>query len=395
MMKTKMMAVMGALMPAMLLAAPPAAKVDPVAEGYPDWQGISEKSFIMGRRITPSDLRHKVTIVLEIEPNDKLQEQFISAAPFTQKVDMPGWNPGNWETLEIGRDVIFVISNRGGGTEKDHAKIKEALNYKGGDKRTALMMGGYRGMTYSLYDGLTFAGAPDTTGKRPFVYVMGPEGAEPLCQGELNAGTKKEAFAAIDKALKQIKGWESGWRRFYGNVGEPKFHPQLAKALEKGKTLEPVEKDLLKSIVSTDPEKAKEAQVLFDAINQTRSDLRMRIFLEYADCPHRAYYDIQELLKYWPSEKKRMESVFAKLKAVPDAEKLAKIFIKLKTWGDPEFSCKNAGEAKKIVAELSKMKKDLAKLRESQVTVVQNGASIMDITVDELIGTIPTRVPSK
>ena len=367
----------------------------PVAEGYPVWQGVVDKSCFGGRRISPSDLRHKVTIVLEIEPNDKLQEQFISAAPFTQKVDMPGWNPGNWETLEIGRDVIFVISNRGGGTEKDHAKIKDALKYKGGDKRTALMMGGYRGMTYSLYDGLTFAGAPDTTGKRPFVYVMGPEGTEPICQGELNAGTKKEAFAAIDKALKQIKGWENGWRRFYGYVGEPKFHPQLAKTLEKGKTLEPVEKDLLKSIASKDPEKAKEAQVLFDAINQTRSDLRMRIFLEYADCPHRAYYDIQELLKYWPSEKKRIESVFTKLKAVPDAAKLAKIFIKLKTWGDPEFSCKNAGEAKKIVAELAKMKKDLAKLRESQVTVVQNGASIMDITVDELIGTIPTRVPSK
>ena len=64
-MKTKMMAMMGVLMPAMLLAAP-AAKVDPVAEGYPDWQGMSAKTFIMGRELCPSDLRHKVAIVVEI-----------------------------------------------------------------------------------------------------------------------------------------------------------------------------------------------------------------------------------------------------------------------------------------------------------------------------------------
>ena len=367
----------------------------PVAEGYPVWQGVVDKSYFGGRKICPSDLRHKVTIVLEIEPNDKLQEQFISAAFLPQKVDVPGWNPGNWETLEIGRDIIFVISNRGGGTDKDHTVIKEALKYKGNNRHTVLAMGGYRGIKCAMYDGITFAGAPDTTGRRPFVYVMGPEGTEPLYQGELNAGTKREADAAITKALKQIKGWENGWRKFYGNVGEPRFHPQLAKTLEKGKPLDPVERDLLKSIVSKDPEKAKEAQVLFDAINQTRSDLQMRIMLECEDCPHRAYYDIQELLRFWPSEKKRIESAFAKLKAVPEAEKLAKIFIKLKTWSEPEFTCKNAGEAKKIVAELIKMKKDLAKLKESQVVVVQNGASVMDIMADEMIGTIPTRVSSK
>lgn len=394
-MKTKMMAMMGVLMPAMLLAAP-AAKVDPVAEGYPDWQGMSAKTFIMGRELCPSDLRHKVAIVVEIQPNDKLQEQLVLAATFAQKVGMPmGWEGGNWETLELPRNVIFVVSNRGGGKDKDHEAINAALKYKGDDQSISAALSQYRGMACSMYDDITFTGAPDSTGKRPFVYVMGPEGKEPLCQGELNAAMMKTANAAIAKGKKQIEGWEIKWRPFYGNIDEPKFFPVLAKTLEKGKPLAPVEKAILKDVVAKDPEKAKEAQILYDALCQTRSDLVMRIKLEVAACPHRAYYDIQQLVKCWPAEKKRLEAVYAKLKTVPDAEKMAKMFMKLKTWADPEFMCKNAGESKKILAELNKMKKDLEKMKESKVIVVQNGALLMDIQVDELISTIPLKVPSK
>lgn len=395
MMRTKMMAVMGVLMPVALLAGP-AAKVDPVAEGYPDWQGMSAKTFIMGREIVPSDLRHKVTIVVDVQPNDKLQEQLVLAATFAQKIGMPtGWEGVNWETHELPRNVIFVISNRGGGKDKDHDAIKEALKYKGDDASISAALSQYRSMACSMYDDVTFTGAPDSTGKRPFVYVMGPEGKEPLCQGELNAAMMKTANAAIAKGKKQIEEWEIKWRPFYGNIDEPKFFPVLAKTLEKGKPLAPVEKAILKDVVAKDPEKAKEAQILYDALCQTRSDLVMRIKLEVAACPHRAYYDIQQLVKYWPMEKKRLEDVYAKLKAVPDAEKMAKMFMKLKAWADPEFMCKNAGEAKKIVAELNKMKKDLEKMKESKVIVVQNGALLMDVQVDELISTIPLKVPSK
>ena len=397
---TKNIAAIVALFAPVALLSAPAGKTDPVAEGFVDWQGISDKSYIMGRRITPSDLRHKVTIVLEIEPNDKLQDQFIRAASLAQKVDLPGWNAGNWETLELGRDVIFAVSNRGGGKDKDHEAIKEALKYKGDDTKISSAISSYRGMACAMYDDLTFVGGPDTTGKRPYVYVMGPGGTEPLCQGTLDAATMKAANAAIAKGKKQIEEWENKWCRFYGNVGEPKFHPQLTKALEKGKTakmcpLDPVSKVLLADIKSKDAEKAREAQILFDAINQARSDLLMRIFLEYADCPHRAYYDVQELLKYWPGEKKRLDSVYAKIKAMPGVEKLAKMFVKLKVWSDPEFTCKNASEAKKIVQELNKMKKDLEKLKGSEVTVVQNGASLMDVQVDELVGVISAQASAK
>ena len=69
-------------LPTLLLAAGPVSKTDPVAEGFPDWLGISEKSYIAGREICPSDLRHKVTLVVEVEPNGKLQDQFATAGVY-------------------------------------------------------------------------------------------------------------------------------------------------------------------------------------------------------------------------------------------------------------------------------------------------------------------------
>ena len=394
-MKNRMTMMMACLMPVALLAGP-AAKTDPVAEGYPDWQGLSDKNYIMGRQICPSDLRHKATVVVDIEPGEKLQSQLVLVGKLVERTGLSRMEFGaNWETLELPRDVIVVVSNRGGGRDKDRETIKEALKYKGEDQSVSASLSSIRSMGCAMYDDVTFTGAPDSTGKRPFVYVMGPEGKEPLCQGELNDAMVKTVNAAIAKAKKQIASWEIKWRPFYGNIDEPKFFPVLAKTIEKGKPLAPVEKALLKDVVAKDPEKAKEAQILYDALNQTRSDLVMRIKMEVAACPHRAYYDIQQLVKFWPGEKKRLEAAYAKLKAIPEAEKLAKMFIKLKTWGDPEFTCKNAGEAKKIVAELNKMKKDLEKMKESKVIVVQNGALLMDIQVDELISLIPAKVPEK
>lgn len=400
---TKRNAVIVALLAPMALWAAP-AKVDPVAEGYPDWQGISAKGYIMGREICPSDLRHKVTVVVDIEPGEKLQSQLILVGGFVAKTGLSRMEFGaNWETLELPRDVIVVVSNRGGGKDKDREAIKDALKYKGEDQNHAIALSSIRSMGCSMYDDVTFTGAPDSTGKRPFVYVMGPEGKEPLCQGTLDAAMVKTVNAAIAKGKKQIAAWEIKWRPFYGNVDEPKFNPQLTKTLAKGKgakmcLLDPVAKAILANVRDKDAEKAKESQILYDALNQTRSDLLMRILMEAGACPHRAYYDVQELLKYWPAEKKRLEPVYAKFKAVPGAEKLAKIFIKLKAWDDPEFTCKNAGEAKKIVAELNKMKKDLEKLKDPEknsVVVIQNGASLLDMKVDELISIVPAKVPSK
>ena len=249
--------------------------------------------------------------------------------------------------------------------------------------------------------GVTFTGAPDSTGKRPFVYVMGPSGKEPLCQGPFNDATIKEANAAIAKALKEIGEWDPKWRPFYGTVAEPKYNTSLAKALEKGKTakvlpLAPVSKALLADVKSKDPERAKEAQILFDAIEQTRSDLKLRIQLEKGLAPHRAYYDLETLAKYWPAERKRLEMSCPGLaKMGPEIEAMGKMYCKLVEWNSPNFTCKNAGEAKKIVQELNKMKKALATAKESKNITVQNGALLLDVKIDELISSIPARVQSK
>ena len=396
------MAMMAYLIPAALLAAGPAAKIDPVAEGYPDWQGLTAKNYIAGREIGPSDLRHKVTIVIEIEPNEKLVEQLVLASKLAGRAAFSTGFGANWEDLELPRDLIAAFSVRGANA-KARAEILEILTAKKkiADKETASAISKLGGPTgCPFYDDLTFTGAPDGTGKRPFVYVMGPTGKEPLFAGKLDAAGLKEANAAITKGKKEISGWDPKWRQFYGNIAEPKFNVTLAKTLEKGKTakmapLAPVSKALLTDVKSKDPERAKEAQILYDAIEQTRSDLVLRIQLEVGACPHRAYYDIETLIKYWPMEKKRLEAAYAKLKANPEIEPMGKMFCKLAEWSKPDFTCKNAGEAKKIVQELNKMKKALEKPKESKNITVQNGALLLDMKVDELIPVIPTKVAAK
>ena len=305
----------------------------------------------------------------------------------------------NWETKELPRDVLFVVSVRGGGKNAAET-LKEAFKPpKEADENVIRMLSNCKGPSVPIYSELTFDGAPDATGKRPFVYVMGPTGTTPLFQGTLDAKGEKGAKVAVSEAKKKMP---KGWDPFFGTLDEEQRakYPLLLKALEKGKTakmspIAPAVKVIQKDIVSKDAEKATEAQILYDALEQTRSDLLMRIKLEYGACPHRAVYDMQQLAKFWPSEKKRVDMIAAKLKANPEAAKLAQIFCKVMAWSDPEFTCKNAGEAKKIVAELNKMKKDLEKLKESKTIVVQNGALLMDGQLDTLISDIPTRLPEK
>jgi len=374
--------------------AAPAAKQDPVAEGYPVWQGAVAKNYVSGREICASDLRHKVTIVIDFEPNDALQAQFVQAAVLVQMSGLGG-HGWDWEARPVlPRDAIVVLSNRG--TAKDsHEKIRAAFGYKGEDQSISTALRTVGGMACSIYDDVTFEGGPDRSGKRPYVYVMGPTGTTPVFQGAMDAKGIADAKKAANAELKKLTEAENKWQPFYGNIPEPQFYPQLAKTIAKGKPLKPVEIAILKDVVSKDEAKAKEAQVLFDALEQTRSDIAFRIRMEAAACPHRAYYDLQQLIRYWPGEKKKLAAIDARIKSTPEIAKLAQVFSKLMTWEDPNFMCKNAGEAKKIVLELKKMKKDIEKMKESKITVVQDGSSLMEMHIDTLIELIPTRVPEK
>lgn len=383
------------------LLAGPAEKLDPVSEFYPDWQGVTPNGYICGREIGPSDLRHKVTIVVEVEANEKLKEQLMLAGPLVTYSSLNGVSTEglDWDTLDLPRDVIAVVSVHGA---KKRSVVTDIWEKKELKEEEAALLRGCRQLGTSVYDDVTFTGAPDNGGKYPFVYVMGPgAGKEPLYKGELTEASAKEAIAVVNKAKRQIAGWDQKWQPFYGNVGVPKYNTSLVKALEKGKTarkcpLDSVQKGLLADIKSADEERSKEAQILFDAINQTRSDLLIRIRYEVGERPHCAYYDLQTLFKYWPNTpKKALDAVMTRMKAYPLAESLGKIYVKLKLWSDPSFTCKNASEAKKIVAELKKMKKQLAPHKESQNINIQNGALLLDSKIDTVTELIQSKVESK
>ena len=381
------------VLPWMLLAAAPVAKEDPVAEGYPRWQGVTAKNYIVGRELCPSDLRHKVTVVVDFENNASLQGQLVQALPLVESLtDYPirQFQSENLETAVWPRDTLVVFSNRG--KAKDREAIVAALKNKTQDENIGRAVQMLRSVSCSFYDDVSFEGGPDSSAKRPFVYVMGPEGTKPLYQGKLDAETVGAALKVAKAARDKLRAGEPKWKPFFGKVTEPSHHPEFAKAVAKGKTLLALEKALLKDIAGNDTEKSVEAQMLFDALEQTRSDLCCRVLVEAGACPHRAYYDIQQVVKYWPSEKKRLDAVLAQIKAIPGGDKLAKMFCKMVGWMDPDFMCKNAGEVKKIVSELGKMKKDLAKMKESPVVVIQNGALILDMKADELMAQIPSRV---
>ena len=252
----------------------------------------------------------------------------------------------------------------------------------------------------SVFREASFVGAADPVGKCPYVYVLGPNGGDPIWQGTLTGTVVPQVKSAVEKARQQMDKWETKWRPFFGTVAEPKFFPQLAKTLENGKTaktcpLDPVAKSILADVTSKDAAKAREAQVLYDAINQTRNELKFRIALEAGKYPHVALVDMAELFKYWPGEKKKLESLVARLKSNSEAELFAKPYAKVRMWSEPGFKCKSAGEAKKIVAEMQKIKKQIAKYRESGDVVIQNAALTMDTKLDALIETIPETVESK
>ena len=380
------------------LSAAPAAKMEPVAAGFPAWSGVVAKNWIYGRELCPSDLRHRITVVVDVEPGEQLQGQLALAGEFAA---LSGWvgagETTDWSTFVPPRHPLTVVSVRGA---RDREPVLAALRYKGDDQsvRRALQSLGCLGA--AIYADVTFAGAPDSAGKRPYYYVMGPTGMEPLAQGELTASGVKSGIKKIRAEMAKLAKSAVEWRPFYGNVEDSKYHPLIAKVLEKGKTakqspLAPVEKAILRDVALKDEEQARTAQTLYDALNQTRTDLYARIVLESAHVPYRAYYDVQTLLKYWPAEKKRLDGVYAKLKTVPELETLAKMFCKMMVWDDPDFVCKNAGEAKKIVQELNKMKKSFEKMKESKAILVQNGALMLDMKADELISSVPSKLPVK
>jgi len=375
---------------AVVAGARPPEKEDPVAPGFVAWRGIEAKNHVAGREICASDLRHKATVFVVVEKKANLDEQLSLAARLAVKTHVKPPEPSLNE-WELTRDSIMLLACRG---EVGAAELSDALSTrKAGRPKAVHERAMLTGAGCAVYADASYSGMPDTAGKSPYAIVLGL--SEPVWHGELTDETVKSAIAALDKARKEVAAMEPKWRPFLGTVAEPKFHPQLAKALEKGKSgkdvpMDSLAKSILSNVSSKDAEKSREAQILFDAVNQTRDDLLLKIELETFSCPHIALADMRELAKYWPTMKKTVERKIAPIvKAHPEVEYLSRLYVKTKTWGSPEFCCRNASEEKKIAAELAKARSVIEKAKESSSISIQNAAASLEAKIDELTARFP------
>lgn len=370
--------------------AVPAEKTDAVAAGYPAWTGLTENNRLSGRALEASDLRQRVTIVVEID-SAEAHEHLLVASPLAAHYNRLAISHGeNWEHRNVHHDTIVLIVNRGAPMTRD--KLAEAMQCKDQVETAKILQ--LKENNVSVYNAVTFPGAPDAGGQYPFYYVLGPEGLEPLAKGKAAGnGMQFTVKPAVEKGRAVLKESGDEWRPFYGLVAEPKFFKDLKPLIEKGKPLTAYETRLKKAIVSSDSEKAREAQRLYDGLVQTRSDTLMRIGLEAAACPHRAAYDSELLRKYWPGVKNSRGKKGGK--GDPEVEVLSQAFIGVMEFSDPNFRCKSPSEAKKIGVELDKMKKKIEKLKESKNVVVQNGALLLDVELDALISALPSKVVAK
>jgi len=357
---------------------------------------VTPKNRIYGRTLlSNAELRQRTTVVVEFDATkagEQLEKTGVLAA-HSGYGSLFGHIAPNWDKVKVPHDVLVVYVAH---NAKDGGTIIAAINDKERQDQTK-----YPGL-YALrlnrapiYTGVTFEGAPDNGGKLPFVYVMGYEGKEPVMKEAFGAKTAANVAAAIAAQKKKLSAAGLAWKPYYGYVAEPKHFKDIGAAMEKGKPLDAVEAKLKKGVAARDPEVAKEAQMLYDALEQTRSDMTFIVTSSWAACPYVAAYTMGQIFKCWPRSKKSLSDVAEKIKANAAAQPLVKMYPKLKTWADPEFTCKNDAEAKKIVAELQKMKKSLAPLKEDKNMTVQNGACSVDVIVDGLIETIPCKVATK
>lgn len=354
---------------------------------YPEWSGLIEKNRASGRLLSPSDLRHRFVLVIDVDM-DKIPAQIENLPPYNFLLGSIGegfvWMGG---TLNRNAIVLIVVHSP---KNIDMAELKEKIDVLTKSERMhALMRPSFSG--FNVYTKVTFDGATDSTNKRPYAHFFDPATGKVAIEGKYDGSFNGKIRDLYNKG----KGRLSSWRPFYGTIDEPAHFPKLKPTIAARKPLTRLMQDMAKKARSKNEELASEAQILYDALEQTRSDLVHRIGLEYKAAPHCAVADINTLVTYWPNDKKAIGEILEKLKAVPDAKKLGDMYVKLIGWENPDFTPKNQGEVKKIIGELNKMNKFLESFKEGKPLPIQNAAFSMQSTIETLISELPTRVPQK
>ena len=357
-------------------------EAEPVAGGFVKWTGLDG---VMGNghlnRFTPSDLRGRFVIVIEID-GAKAVEQINATLPVRclGLEFMPGVG-FDWNFEKVDRDVL-VVYNLHNISEKDlEEKILKGEVVK-------------RLVGFECFRNVTFDGAPNSETDRPYVYVMGPDGKEPLYKGKMD---KVQTPKGVRDAIKKAKAALPTWRPWYGYVDNVKHIKGFDVAVEGGKPLVKVIASLKKGILSKDQEVAAESQMLYDALGRTRGDMIYQIRKKvWFGAPVAALYDIEEVVKRFPAMKNTLSPYSEKIAAAhPTAKTVYKHYALYRKYSDPAFHPKSDAEAKKLAAELSKAKQAMDKFANDKDIAIQNIALSLPQRIDDLIAELPGKVLQK
>ena len=376
---------------AMAFAAPPNA--DPVAEGFPSWEGVTEKNYIRGRVITPSDLRHRVVVMVTLKDDANLQKNFLALSKLVQDLDeTPPGHAAQWDTMDqLPRKCIILVSFRDGGknvADNIKAALKPPKDMNDNDSRALTTWSS--GVSPAFYKDVALFGSEAET-EFPYIRVLDGKKADPVYKGVFKAA---EA-ASIRKNILKCKRELGEWRDMFG-VMEVEHFKDVEKKMLSGKPLKPCLAPLKAGIGDKNQEKAREAQIMYDAINQFSSDLKHRITLEYRAAPARAFVDAQKLFRYFPQEKKSLAQVDLFLKNNKSTLTLGKMYEKYLEWSHPDFTFKNTSDAKKAVQLVNSWKKPLEKMAaDTSNTVLQGEASLILAQIDSIGDLLMTKVPQK
>ena len=370
-----------------MLAATPSAKAETVAPGLPVWEGLVPANHIFGRELCEAYMRHRVVAVIEVD-GDKLAAQMekvprdvaksgllfvshtVSEETFTEK--------------SVSRDLMCVFSIRGRGKN-----MKETLHDM---ERNANKYNLTQQTPFYLDAGIK--NAPDTEGKRPYLYVMGMSGEKPIYQCQIKDFNKRDLNAAIRENRKNAPQW----RDFFGSVSDPKYTKILSDALGNDKPLSNIETAYRRKIASSKPDDAINYQIVADAIVQTKYDLLYKTLISSRYIPWYSMYNLKTILKYWPELKKNptVSLIIARHKALgKEGIVLGRAYEIKVNYGKEDYIPKNAGAVKKDVALINKTLASLAPLKESENMTIQNGALVLAPQLENIALALPGRVESK
>ena len=384
-MKKSLLVVLSAALAGAAVAGPAAkaAKREPVAAGFADWEGVEDRNFVSGRRIAPSDLRQRAVMVIVMDV-EKLGEQLRSTCTLASLDGYPGGS-ADWRNLTFSRSGIIAISLRGKYTPE---KFREAMKDRGTDMVATSSTVPWKSSAAAIYRDLKLVGEPEITGT-PYAYVLGGTGTDPIWKGEV----KPAALPEIKKAMGEARKGLGEWTPLTG-VAEPQYYKNVAKAIAAGKPAQASYVTLLAGVKDRDPEKAREAQVMYDALIQYRNDLVFQAKSIFPAYPTVGYVKAQELFQRYPEAKKDLQALEAKMKSNKGVVTLGKIYQKYVEWGAPDFKFKNAGEAKKAALQVGKWKKDVDKLAEDASNItLQNEALILQANLATFADLLATKVP--